>query len=53
MTIPQELEQIVNEVCDKYCKFPEQTLSQYKDPDEAGEHLINDFCENCPLNKLT
>ena len=40
------IEEVMNEVCDKYCKFPEQ----YTDEDE--EKLYEKHCNNCPLNKL-
>lgn len=50
--ITDELVEIVNEVCDKYCKYPEQYYSQYKDPDEACDVLLKERCENCPLNRI-
>lgn len=53
MTIPEQIEEIVGEMCDKYCKFPEQAKREVEDIDEAQEHLWNDYCANCPLNKLT
>lgn len=43
-TIPQILEEIVSEVCDKYCRFP------YEISDE--EELMKK-CENCPIGRLT
>ena len=43
-TIPDELESIKEEICDKYCKMPER-----KDIDEVE---LADICANCPMNRL-
>ena len=43
-TIPEIIEEIKEQICDKYCKYP----GEYKDPDE----LIEKECENCPLCRL-
>lgn len=45
MTVPQLLDKITSEMCDKYCKFPDQA----KDVDE----LLKNHCDKCPLLKLT
>ena len=45
MTVPQLLDKISGEMCDKYCKFPDQA----KDEDE----LFKNHCDKCPLLKLT
>jgi hypothetical protein len=45
MTIPAQLEKITSEMCDKYCKFPDQA----KDEDE----LFKNHCDKCPMLKLT
>ena len=45
MTVPQLLDKIAGEVCDKYCKFPDQA----KDEDE----LFKNHCDKCPMLKLT
>lgn len=38
-------------ICDYYCKFPEEYLAFYKDPDVAWDNLSREKCEMCPLNK--
>lgn len=45
-------ESIEEEMCDHYCKMPEFYLSQYKDPDEAHEVMVNECCAKCPLERL-
>jgi hypothetical protein len=40
------IRKVVEEMCDKHCKFPEQ----YSEEDE--EKLYEEHCNNCPLNKL-
>lgn len=44
-TIAQIVEEVSEEICDHYCKWPEQ----YGD-DESG--LLNEKCDGCPLNRL-
>ncbi len=43
-TVTALLEEIANDFCDHYCKFP----TQYDDEDE----LMEQRCEKCPLNKI-
>lgn len=51
-TVSKILEEVTEEMCNKYCKFPEEYFSKYKDEEEAEEKLYSEHCENCPLNKL-
>lgn len=50
--LPQIVQEVVEETCDKYCKWPEKYQEQYGDPDEAGEKMMDEICVNCPLNRL-
>lgn len=52
MVDEEKLTQIKEEMCDHYCKMPEFYLSQYKDPDEAHEIMVNECCAKCPLERL-
>lgn len=52
MQIIDQLQKIADEMCDKYCKYPEQYESQYDDTDEAWDKMMCEVCDNCPLNKL-
>lgn len=45
-------EEVAFAICDDYCKWPEKYKSNYKDSDEAYEHMMADKCENCPLNRI-
>lgn len=40
----KRLEEIAEEICDQYCKYP----GEYHDPD----NMIATVCEKCPLNDL-
>lgn len=42
-TVSQILDEVVYEICDKYCRFPREL----KDDEE-----LYGYCERCPLNKL-
>lgn len=48
-TIPQIIEEVSAEICDKYCKYP----NEWKPEDHDGKELFeSDICANCPLMKL-
>lgn len=43
------LESVANDICDKYCKYPDT----YKPEEHDGVELCeSEICQNCPLNKL-
>lgn len=48
-TIPKLLEEIVEQVCNDYCKWPEK----WDEEAEGMELMESDICTNCPLNRLT
>ena len=48
----EQLEQQLEVICDDYCKFREQYLSEHKDPDEAFEALLDEKCNDCPIGKI-
>lgn len=42
------LEEIASEICDKYCKYPNEW-----DAEQEGMELCeSDICRNCPLSRL-
>ena len=48
MTVSETLNEVVEEMRNKYCKFPETW-----DEDKEGVDLSDsDIFKNCPLNKL-
>ncbi len=53
MTISEQMLKIQESMCDKYCKYPELSKETISDPDEAFEWLQHNYCEDCPLQKLT
>ncbi len=47
-TISQELEEIAEDMCNHYCKWP-----GLWDPGKEGKELCeSEHCQNCPLNRL-
>jgi len=51
-TVTEILEEVGEEICDKYCKYPEICRSEQKDPDLADDLLYEKYCKDCPLNRL-
>ena len=48
VTIPTLLQQVADEICDKYCKWP-----VLWDAEKEGCDLSeSDICMNCPLTRL-
>lgn len=48
-TISLQLQDIVEIMCDQYCKYPQQYIDKYGDPDIANEIMLEERCSNCPL----
>ena len=40
MTITEQIEKVKEDICDEYCKYPEQTRKEHKDAEEAYEALL-------------
>lgn len=53
MTIPQMLENIAEDICINYCKYPNNYMQAIKDVDEAMEKMQTEKCEYCPLQQIT
>lgn len=51
-TIRDQLDDIVDKICDQYCKYPEIAKSEVKDAEAAYDHLYRKYCEECPLNRI-
>ena len=50
-TVAQIMEEVIEEMCDHYCKWPNEPIPEGKSED----WLINDDdspCNDCPLNRL-
>ena len=45
-SIAKILEEVCNEMCEKYCKYPDMYSP------EEWENVFEDICDNCPLMKL-
>lgn len=48
-TIRQQLEAVASEICDHYCKFPDQYDVVGLTEDEYTEKLVEERCVMCPL----
>lgn len=47
-TIAQQVQEIVEDMCRNYCKWPEK----WDEEMEGCELSESSICENCPLNRL-
>lgn len=47
-SISKQLEEIANEICNNYCKYPEQ----WDEEKEGCELCESEHCKNCPLSRL-
>lgn len=48
-TIRGQLEQIASEICDRYCKWPDQYFQTNENEDISTEKLVEEKCIMCPL----
>lgn len=57
-TISEIIEEVKTDICDNYCKCPHEVHEKYlrdmitEEEYESGEYLIQNYCNNCPLNRL-
>ena len=49
LTIQNQLEQIASEICDRYCKWPDQYFQTNENEDIRTEKLVEEKCMMCPL----
>lgn len=47
-TVVSILQEVAEDICQNYCKYPEQWDEQA----EGIELCESDHCKNCPLNRL-
>ena len=53
-TVHQIMIDVIDEICDKYCKYPDMMIgkSEEQEPDMLEDMLYEQYCANCPVNKL-
>ena len=51
-TVSEMLIEIEDEICDRYCKYPEICISEREDPADAEQLLFETYCATCPLSRL-
>ena len=47
MTISEQLQEIVDMMCNDYCRYPREWNEE-----EQGELSESEICANCPLNRI-
>lgn len=48
-SVIQIIENVCEDICNNYCKYPDQ----WNPEDHAGQDLTeSEICEKCPLNRL-
>ena len=48
-TVTQIIQEVIETMCDKYCKYP----AEYDPEEHDGVELFDsDICANCPLMRL-
>ena len=51
-TITQMIEEVAEEICNNYCKWPEKASEEGR-PDDWLTEDPESPCQNCPLNRLS
>lgn len=51
-SVTELLEDIAQEICDRFCKYPEIAKTEVGDPDLADDFLYDKYCAKCPLSRL-
>lgn len=47
------IEEVCEDMCTNYCKYPGMVSEAYKGKKDEGEEMLYDhICEKCPLNRL-
>ena len=46
----EDMEELKSNICDNYCKYPEQY--QVNEDDLGYEAMWEEVCKNCPLSDL-
>jgi len=50
--IVSQIEEIKEDICDNYCKFPQEYSLKYEDSEIGHDVMIDDVCSECPLCRL-
>lgn len=51
-TVTEILGDIEQEICERYCKYPEIAKTETDDPDLAEDLLYDKYCGSCPLSRI-
>ena len=47
------IEELKEDICDNYCKYPEDFRCRYPNSDYAQEIMWQEVCQDCPLNEFS
>lgn len=51
--IPKIMERAASEICEKYCKFPDQYIAENDEvSDLMTDKLVSEHCEHCPMTQF-
>lgn len=50
-TVSDLIQEVADEMCFNYCKWPDIVESENADPDEA-QIMLDMHCDKCPLGRL-
>lgn len=45
-------QELIEKICDEYCKMPDKYLELFEDSDLANTAMLESVCADCPLNEL-
>lgn len=52
ISVADILQSVADQMCDKYCKWPDHCLAEKEDQYEADELLLGTYCDKCPMQQL-
>lgn len=47
-----KVDDIIAAICEKYCRYPDEYLAKFHDPDDALDAQLKEVCDKCPLSEL-
>ena len=50
--ITELVEEVKEDICDNYCKYPTQYQMEHEDSEETFDLMTSEIYAECPLNRL-
>lgn len=55
MAVHQMIDEIASEICDNYCKYPQEVQNKYLrgeiNETEKEDYMMEHYCNKCPLTE--